>query len=258
MPTIHFLGKIVPSNHYTVKMWDLPQLHYMSPENGLEVDLTIRIDNSSVDIECVANRTDQNARDHIHKVAYDMARATVNLASFSTGITLTVIFDQLINEDGVTSPFIIQDLSRSALCTAYATAPIGSAIQIGDITRLIMSEPALFLALDDLVTATSLHHLMTVNSSRSIEGLRHAMAPAGVSREREWEIFRTNLNLDKTYIRLITDHSISGRHGEGTFVPGTIITEIIKRSWTIMNRFLEFRKRGNLALPIAEFPLLTG
>jgi hypothetical protein len=30
----------------------------------------------------------------------------------------------------------------------------------------------------------------------------------------------------------------------------------IKRSWIVMNRFLEFKKRGDEALPLSDFPLL--
>src|SRR5271170_4318164 len=100
-----------------------------------------------------------------------IARATVNLVSFSTGITLTVIFDQFIYANGDVMPFAIQDPDRPALCTAFTTAPIGEPIHLGDVTKLILSEPALFLALDDLATASSLHHLTTVNCARSIEGL---------------------------------------------------------------------------------------
>jgi hypothetical protein len=258
MPTIHFLGKIVPFTGYSTTMWDLPTINYKSPDTGIETTITIQVKGSMIDVECAMPRFDQRDLSAIHKIAYDSARAAINVVSFATGITLAVVFDQLVNENGTTTAFVIHHPDLGKLCTAYTMEVNKEFAGVGDVLGIILREPGLFLALDDLITSTSLHHLITVNSARSIEGLRHAMTPVAMSRDQEWEVFRTNLNLDKNYIRLITDHSIASRHGEGTFVPGTITAEIARRSWTIMNRFIEFRKRGNLALPIAEFPLLTG
>lgn len=121
---------------------------------------------------------------------------------------------------------------------------------------LILGDTQLFLALDDLITATSFHHLLVVNSARAIEGLRHAIAP-NKARSEQWDIFRANLNLDKDYIQFITDASASGRHGEGKFIPGNITEEILTRAWMIRNRFLEYKKRGDQPLPVSEFPTLS-
>jgi hypothetical protein len=258
MSTIHLLGKIVPSSAYKVTMWDLATVHYKSIENKLEVDISIQVKDSTVDIECVCNRVDQEALSHIHKIAYDLARAAVNLMSFATGITFFVVIDQIVDANGVTNPFAVQAPSLAAFCTAYGTTTAEGKIALGDIMKVVFAEPGVFLALDDLITATSLHHLVTINTARAIEGLRHAMAPEDISRNQAWELFRTNLNLDEKYLRLITDNSQSGRHGEGKHVPGPVTSEIIERAWKIMNRFLEFRKSGNQRLPLADFPLLAG
>jgi hypothetical protein len=258
MPTIHFLGKIAPSG-YRTSITNLPGINFKSAEIGVEFDLAIQVHDSIIDVECKGERLEEpDIFNHAFKVVYDMARTSVNMMSFATGITFSVVLDELIHTDGTRRPFAIQHLHLAQLCTAYSTEPPHETNGFMEIMKIVMAEPALFLALDQLITATSVHHLMAVNSARAIEGLRHAMASAGMSRNQEWELFRTNLNVDEKYLRLITDHSISGRHGEGTFVAGNITSEIIIRAWTIMDRFLEYRKRGNLALPIADFPLLTG
>jgi hypothetical protein len=47
------------------------------------------------------------------------------------------------------------------------------------------------------------------------------------------------------------------RHGDPAHIPAITTTEITRRSWKIMNRFFEYKKRDNGPLPLAEFPLLT-
>lgn len=68
---------------------------------------------------------------------------------------------------------------------------------------------------------------------------------------------REALNLHEDYLSFITDQSKGPRHGDikgGGFLE---IRDTIQRSWTVMNRFLEFKKRGDNRLPLADFPLLT-
>jgi len=256
MPTIHFLGKIMPSSHNSTTTWGLPTVHFTLPDIGISGDLNIHVKGSSMDVECIVDRFDRENLMHIHNFAYDLARAAINLVAFSTGIILTIIFDQFVDAEGVCSPFCNQAPLLASLCTAYSLEASETNFAVGDIVKIIFTEQALFLALDDLITATSHHHLLTVNSARAIEGLRNAMAPLGIPRSQAWELFRTNLNVSESYLRIIIDNSKSGRHGETKPIPGTVTAEIIRRSWIIMNRFLEFRKRRNRPLEEAEFPTL--
>jgi len=233
-------------------------IEFRGAEPGRDCDITIKIKNSVVDLQCDMNKYERSDLSHVHKVAYDLARTAVNILTFASGMTQTIILDQLVDVDGTVSAFVIHDPTLGALCTAYAMKDGKTDERVQEILKIVVSEPALFSALDHLITATSLHHFITVNSARSVEALRHAMAGSEMSRSKAWEMFRTNLNIDHDYLRLITDHSQAGRHGETKFVPGTITTEIIHRAWSVMNRFLEFRVRGNKPLPLADFPLLTG
>jgi len=67
---------------------------------------------------------------------------------------------------------------------------------------------------------------------------------------------RDNLNVSQQFLEFITDHSIGPRHGDVLDIPFSIINELIRRSWIVMNRFLEFKKRGDQKLPSSDFPLL--
>lgn len=59
-----------------------------------------------------------------------------------------------------------------------------------------------------------------------------------------------------TYLKYITDHSKAPRHGESSHTPGDITNEVVARSWSVMNRYLEYRKAGGV-LP-SSLPQLTG
>jgi len=239
-------------------MWGLPEVHFKSEDGVIDGKFTIEVKGASVDVKCVLDRFERDQLVHVHKIAYDLARASLNLISFATGLGLAVVFDQFVDADGATTAFIIHHPLLAQLCTAYSLADSKNVFRVDEIMKIVFAEPALFLALDDLITATSLHHLVVINAARAIEGLRHAMAQPGMSRGQAWELFRLNLNIAEGYLHLITDTSQSGRHGEGKYIPGSMTVEITNRSWTIMNRFLEFRKRGNQRLSLADFPLLTG
>jgi hypothetical protein len=67
---------------------------------------------------------------------------------------------------------------------------------------------------------------------------------------------RDSLNIDQPYLEFITEHSKGPRHGDVKGSTFSATRETIKRSWIVMNRFLEFRKRGNRPLSLSEFPLL--
>lgn len=239
-------------------MWELPAISFKSAEFGLKIDLTLTIDKSSLDVACAVENYDTKDLGHIHKIAYDLARAAVNLSSFCTGMMLSPVFDRFVGPDGTTSPFVIHDPELAKLCTAFAMRSPERPSSLSTVMHIVLSEPPLFMALDDLIGAASLHHQSSANCGRAVEGLRNLMASPVMSRSDAWALFQKNLRVDKGYLTFITDNSQAGRHGDRTYVPGDKATEIVHRSWIIMNRFLEYRKRGNQPLPVDEFPILTG
>jgi hypothetical protein len=53
------------------------------------------------------------------------------------------------------------------------------------------------------------------------------------------------------------ERSIEPRFGKRKVpLPLAEENEMIIKAWTIMNRFLEYKKRGDRPLPISDFPLL--
>ena len=94
--------------------------------------------------------------------------------------------------------------------------------------------------------------------ARAIDTLRVLSAPAKANKKRGWEILQRNLQVSEEYVKLLSVETRASRRGDHQAVSGEMTSEISKRAWTIMNRYLEYRKRGDQPLPLDLFPPLTG
>jgi hypothetical protein len=259
MPIVHCKGRVLPFPAVIMSINDLPPARWEEPGVGLIMNFTVKVVDSEVDVECDMNRYQDDDFGHVHMRAYDLARAAVDIYSFTSGLGLTVYLDTFIKPDGTSLQIFPQYTNLSKLSTAFdMTAGNTSNNNFGAFWQLVVSEPALFMAMNDLIVSISLPHHASVNCGRAIDGIRVMMCPPGLKRSQGWPIVRQSLNLDEAYLLLITDTSTGPRHGDRTFIPGATVTEITERSWVVMDRFLEFRKRGNQPLPLAAFPLLLG
>jgi hypothetical protein len=251
MPTIHFLGRIVPSSGVEIS-FTVPTVNYRSPDNDLTASFLITFSNSEVDVRCDVNRfvpNDSILLALIHKPAFDAAKAALSMVSFSTGIGFTLVFEQFVNINGAVSIFRQEDSGLAALCTAF------DASSISEVLTIVLSDFSLCIAMNDLIEAITLTHHAPASCARCIERLRTVMTP-GTDRDRAWAQFRSNLQLSREYLNLITHHATGPRHGDPTFISPAITREIIQRSWIIVNRFLVYRMRGSIQLPLSEFHLL--
>jgi hypothetical protein len=263
MPVVHIKGRVLPSlalpSAVQITIDNLPQLEWVDANGGQTFRIITRIKDSVIDVEFDVTRYDDAAREEIFKRAWDLARAAVDIYCFSVGWGLTVYLDTIVAPDGSQATILPKNEALAAYFTAFDVSPQNTAgpNNLDAFYRLLVSDPPLFMALNDLIVSITLPHHATVNCARAIEGLRVLMIPA-TDRRQAWPIFQTNLNIDRAYREYVTDISTGPRHGDRTFIPGTIVNETVKRSWIIMNRFLEYRKTGNQQLPLAQFPLLTG
>lgn len=151
-----------------------------------------------------------------------------------------------------------QDSALARLCTSFSLNPQPGQTPVGKVWDLLLADLPLLLILDDLIEAITVTNRAPVSCARAIEGLRHLFAQSDASVSESWQEMRTALRLDRSFLQLITETSTAPRHGDRSFVPGTLVTEIVKRSWMVMDRFFHYRKRGNTPLPASEFPLLCG
>jgi hypothetical protein len=187
--------------------------------------------------------------------AYEIAHSAVDLAGFVSGNGYSVVFETVTYPSGWKSKI---------LHTHTHLLPLVTAAKLGDnsfqeLLPLVMPNLLLQRALRDLCETMVIPLITHINCARAIEALRNLIAP-DEDKDKAWKKFRELLQLDRSYLQMITDHSRGGRHGDvSTYLPPETTGEIGVRAWVITNRCLEFLKRGGEdPLPLAEFPLLNG
>lgn len=250
MPIVYFLGTVLPET-VKVTVSKAFEADWPAKDIGLEMHFTLNIENSEINVACEVNRWESDCLVHVYKRAVDMAQSAVNLASFASGFGTTIHMHTVVTPNGEKSAIQHRDDYLPSLVTAFKTGDPN----FEQIWGIVATDPALFMALDDLVKTLAVFHQTPINCGRVLDSLRKIVTP-GIDRKQSWPIFRKNLQCSEDYLQLVTDQSTGPRHGDRSFISGDITTEIQRRTWTIMNRFLEFKKRGNQPLPESEFPLL--
>lgn len=119
-----------------------------------------------------------------------------------------------------------------------------------------ISDPRLVFAMNDLIESITTPHVGVVNCCRAVEGIRLMLTPHGAGKKQGWETMRQKLNLDQSYLVFITEQSEGPRHADRSGVKSPEYTTTLERAWTIMNRHLEFKKRGSQPLLAPDYPLL--
>jgi len=256
MPVILFRGTVRPPI-FKINVAKMPTIRYGWPADNLSADFSISITDSKIEIKCDVSRFEKD--EHLSMLAmhaYDLSMATIDSFCFFYGFGLRVFIEIFVDADGKQTALTPRSEEVVGLCTAFNLDPSHSGPDNYEaMIRMVVQERALLLALNDLIVPISQFNLATINCARAIEGLRAAMLPEG-SREEQWEFMRQHLNLRKDYLKFVIDLSTDPRHGRRKAPEVGEQAEVIKRSWVVMNRFLEFRKRSNQQLPLADFPLL--
>jgi hypothetical protein len=220
----------------------------------LEATFKIRIANSIVNVEVDVNQCEKSDVNELFRQAYDLTRASVNLVAFATGTGPIVVFDTLIDANGIPTVLAPQEPSLSNLCTAFQ---FSDEAQFSQIYNMVLTDPSLFRALNDLIECVWNPHVSCVNCGRVIDSIRRMITPTDTRSDvKAWEAMHSALNISQGYQKWVSNTATGPRHGDPAFVSGNITIEVAGRTWTIMNRFLEYRKRANVPLTAPEFPLL--
>ncbi len=239
---------------YVIFVQNLPQFEMR--EASLDLSIRYTVADSTFDVEGeLSEYKDELASFYIDR-AHELVRTVVDMYSFATGTGLTCFTDTFISPDGVIRPILPERAFLRELCTAVDISRVSDKQDLIRTLLVLTADSQIFMALNDLIVAISVPRIADINCGRAIEAIRHVMTPDGVDRSLGWAIMRNRLNLGKKYVSVITDSSQAGRHGDRT-EPGAVpINEILKRSWIIMNRFLEYKKGADNPLPVQNYPLL--
>ncbi|WP_155803431.1 hypothetical protein [Bordetella sp. FB-8] len=221
-------------------------------ESNITLEFQIEIKNSNVEVICQLEEWRSELWPEIYRRALDLCRAMVDLVGFRKGWGVSVILETRIEPDGEKLSIAQTDDALSKICTAY-TLEDG----FGKVCAEVIKNPQLFMALRELITAISLPHVSPVECARSMDRLKHLVVKPGTKDGVAWEQFRTTLRIGEDYLRFITDTSKNHRHGHPGYTPGTVTSEVVRRSWVIMNRFFEYLLSGSQTLDPGAFPMIV-
>lgn len=264
MLIMHFIGRTTPSSQSLTVRSPKVQGHIFSAgrTTGILVSYQVSINCFVVNVRCEieCERPDYKAEYTVEllKRATDLSKCLVSLAAFSTCIGFSVSLDHCIDPDGNPSPINPVQLNCIPLCTAFSLDPSRSS-DLDSILKMAFVDHNLTQALHDLTQSISQFHVGPVNCGRVIDAIRKLITPTA-PRDRPgpgWRAMQSALNISQGYQEWITEQSVGPRHADPAFVPGNVIEEITRRTWTIMNRYLEYRKRGCAPLTAPEFPNLS-
>jgi hypothetical protein len=155
------------------------------------------------------------------------------------------------------SAILPSDPATPPLCTAYSLDASRKA-ELDTVYQLVLKEPPLIRALNDLIESIGVPHVSCVNCGRVIDSIRRMITPdTKVSNAKAWQSMHSALNISQSFQEWIANQAKGPRHGDPAFVPGNVTAEITHGTWTAMNRFIEYRKCGNTPLTAPQFPRLS-
>lgn len=258
MPTVRFYGTI----HPTFLQLTSPSFGTTWPADdlGFPLPMEASVQGSKFTVTCELPKYEEAMGAVLLARAGNLIRVFTNAVSFSMAIGLTITFDSFQAPDGRIGPVQHITFGLVGICSAFTFPPKSSSenAEFHRALNTIITEPNLAGSMTDLAETLVHWHQTPTNCGRVLDSLRKAVAPA-VKPIKGWAILQGIVNADDAYMKFVSDISTDPRHGDRT--AGTSsrdVAETMRRTWEVMNRFIEYRKRGSQPLSLTEFPMLRG
>lgn len=251
MVTLEVLGRVHPQG-FTVNI-AAPEVTYTADDGTLTGRMEIRVIDSAISVKWTLNRYAPDQLFHVWRHSQRVVTGMVDLIALRLGVAAVVVLDRYRDNQGREELITLGEPAVKGLITSLANEA-----DIEKVFALLADEQELLLVVEDLITGLGSQDHKTINCARCVEAVRQLIAGYDLEPKQQWPIIHENLNLDANYLKLITDHSKDHRHGKQTPVDPTIVVEIMRRTWIVIDRFIHFRLGRNGRLDLREFPLLTG
>jgi hypothetical protein len=252
---IKFFGRVHPSG-LKLSIDRQPPINFIESNGLFQAEYNISIINSSIEIVCYFDNVTPAHPYELWQQGIMIVTGLVDLMAFQMGVGAVTVLDKWVNEDGVEDNLALGDPLLMPVCTSF-----GQDQRFGIVSNLLLAEPAIFSALNDLILTNVIASQTLINAARSVETIRVLIAgPSYNSDERKkaWNLMQQVLNLNQAYVTFITQPSIDPRHGNQVPTAPQHVHEVRLRAWKIMDRFFHYRLRGNDPLPQVWFPTLLG
>jgi hypothetical protein len=251
MKTFTILGRVLPDNYPLPR--DLKRtFEWDVPEQGSLARMTVIVEAGHVTVRCQVEDFSKDAFDGAYVRALDATKAMVDVFGFMQGVAYGIVLDKCIEPNGTVRQLVVAHHELAERCRSLSNEDVEEVID------LVLAEPPLFQALSDLMASIAQSHYSPISCGRVVESIARIIAGPDKTGTVMWPPMREALRLDPAYLKFITHHSKGPRHGDRTALSGDVTTELVARTWTMMDRFIAYRRSGNLSLPADKFPTLTG
>jgi len=250
MPTVHFMGYVEP-RQIKLMIENLTPITEMSLDTGLKVSYTIAVLESVVSVECEMDTFNAEDISQLYTRSVELSRAIINMIAVKMGWGLFIHLDTFIHPDG-TEEFLMNRCDSLA-----GIVEIFELDGLDTVFQMLGCDVDFTMALNDMNEAISKPRTAAVNCSRTIDAIRHLIAP-GLESKAGWRVVQESLNVDESYMQYISNHSKNSRHGEHDYLPPEVAEELFRRTWNLINRYLYRRSHSLDRLPIDRFPQLNG
>lgn len=176
-----------------------------------------------------------------------LTQSFYDTALMQCGISCNVTFTSALLPNKTSAPINIQDVS-SWLKTNIFDFPTEELFRLSN-------DPVVRVAIMDIKFACLEPDLTALFSFRAIEGIMNSFESGqNYNRKKNWDLLRENLNISRSLINPVAEHSKLNRHGK----PYTqIFSErqlCIHTAMIILQRYLHFLKQGRRKLDPLSFP----
>lgn len=212
---------------------------------------TVKVENSS--LTATVELEEFNVRVYSKAIAfiYDAVSAPINLLGFKYGVHFQVTIDEMIGPLG-RGPICLEQQNLAALNTSINDETFGQMIFV------LAKDNPLRMILSDLVELLGTPKAANVNCGRIMDGVKHLITRGDEAEVVKWKNMHVALNVTRNYLEPISKHSTKPRHGQLADTSDEMVTVILERCWSVIDRYFHYLLRGEVSLPIEQFPLLNG
>lgn len=211
---------------------------------------TIAILHSVVSVQCEMEEFHEEEISQLYTRAVELSRTLVNLIAIRHGWGLTVHIDTFIHADGTEEFLMNRADDLSGIISAY------SLNDIDGIFQQIACDVDFSMALNDMTDAISRPRTTAVCCARTLDTIKNLLAP-GLKDKLGWRVVQETLRADEPYLQHISNASKSSRHGQHDYLPVDEAEELLRRTWTLVNRYFYYRLHPDKELPVEQFPQLS-
>lgn len=214
-----------------------------------DAEIRIKVSEGRVCVQAVIESDNSEAWESLLVPIINEVQNLLNVVGFKQGVPYHFVPEDVVI-DGTLTPILLADRRLAKFCTAYTMADVET------VSDLVSLTPSLQKSLADVMMMLSLPDYAPIGCGRLVDGIVRAMT--GGSSPAHWERMRSALNVDRAFLKMLSDHSKPARHGDRIYVPGPTVNVLAKRAYQIMDRYLAFKLGGDSSLDLGKYPMLEG